>query len=197
MQPDPAVTRRQPAASSGVGADSDDEPPLPGQPVGPGSDADTKGLRWIDRRPPGSAAARIEVDLAWLVGKGHELAAQLPRSVAEVSIALLDDEEMDRLHRAHCGVAGTTDVLSYPDPDADPSQGLVGDLAIGVEVAQREAAARARRIEAEILLYAAHGLLHLAGERDDTAESAAKMREAQDRVMRALGLPTTEEAPSA
>ena len=36
-------------------------------------------------------------------------------------------------------------------------------------------------------------LLHLAGERDDTSASAASMREAQDRIMRAIGLPPTEQ----
>jgi probable rRNA maturation factor len=153
-------------------------------------------LIWIDRRTPGSAAAGIRIDLAWLNSRGRELAVHLPERVAEVAIALLDDAEMDRLHREHCGVAGTTDVLSYLDSDGHPAGGLVGDLAIGVEVAQREAALRGSRVEAEILLYAAHGLLHLAGERDDTAAAATQMREAQDRIMRAIGLPATEEEPS-
>lgn len=155
-----------------------------------------EGLCWIDRRPPGSAAARIPIDLGRLVRQARDLAAHLPQPVSEVAIALLDDAEMDRLHREHCGVAGTTDVLSYPDLDGHPRGGLVGDLAIGVEVAQREAAARGRRIEEEILLYAAHGLLHLAGERDDTPSAAASMRDAQDRIMIAIGLPPTGQEPS-
>lgn len=192
MNPDPALNSCPPVHASGGVADSDDDPPSAEREHDAAAGPSPNGLRWIDRRPPGSASARIDVDLGWIVGKGRELVALLPRSVDEVAVALLDDAEMDRLHQAHCGVAGTTDVLSYPDPDADPSRGLAGDLAIGVEVANREASERSRRIEEEILLYAAHGLLHLAGERDDTAESASRMRAAQDRIMRALGLPPTE-----
>ncbi len=149
-------------------------------------------IDWQDRRPPGGEAASIAVDLAWLRVRGEAVAAELPRPLGRVSIALIDDAEMDRLHRNHCGIAGTTDVLTYPDEASEAGE-LCGDLAISVEVAAREADARRRRLEVEILLYAVHGLLHLAGERDDTAEAAAAMRAAQDRVMRALGLPGTDE----
>lgn len=180
MNAEPASAHPVPPSPGSSGEDSDPEPPA-------------SGLAWIDRRPPGSAASAIELDLAWLRRISRALAAQFPRGVAEVTVAILDDAEMDRLHREHCGVDGTTDVLTFPDPDAAPAGGLAGDLAIGVEVARREAAARGRRIEHEILLYAAHGLLHLSGERDDTAAAAERMREAQDRIMQALALPPTEE----
>jgi probable rRNA maturation factor len=192
MNADPTLSSRPLDPSASSPSDSDEEPPSRARLV-EADGATEPGLSWIDRRPPGSAAARLKIDLAWLVRRGDALVAQLPQPVAEVAIALLDDVEMDRLHREHCGVEGTTDVLSYPDADAHPTGALVGDLAIGVEVAHREAAARGRRIEEEILLYAAHGLLHLAGERDDTSASAASMREAQDRIMRAIGLPPTEQ----
>ena len=197
MNPDPALNSRPSANSTAGGADSDDDPPSSRRAAGSEADPRRDRLHWIDRRPLGSAAAGIEIDLGWLVGMGREIVTLLPRPVDEVAIALLDDAEMDRLHRTHCGVEGTTDVLSYPDPDAEESSGLAGDLAIGVEVAAREASARGRRIEDEILLYAAHGLLHLAGERDATPESAARMRGAQDRIMQALGLPPTEQEASA
>ena len=197
MNSDPALNSRPSANATPGGADSDDDPPSSRRGASSRSELRQDRLCWIDHRPLGSAAAGIAIDLHWLVERGRELVTLLPRSVDEVAIALLDDAEMDRLHRAHCGVEGTTDVLSYPDPDAEPSSGLTGDLAIGVEVAAREASARGRRIEEEILLYAAHGLLHLAGERDDTPESAVSMRSAQDRIMLALGLPVTESEHSA
>jgi probable rRNA maturation factor len=195
MNPDSSLSSRPLASASGSSSDSDEEPPSR-EPSRAGGDAAEGSLTWIDRRVPGSAAAAIRVDLSWLISRGRELATHLPEPVTEVAIALLDDAEMDRLHREHCGVAGTTDVLSYLDPDGHPEGGLAGDLAIGVEVAEREAAVRGRRIEEEIMLYVAHGLLHLAGERDDTLSAATRMREAQDRIMRAIGLPTTEEEPS-
>ena len=107
-----------------------------------------------------------------------------------VRVALLDDAAMDRLHRDHSGVAGTTDVLTYLD--RRPDGAIEGDLALGIEVAAREAAARGRRLEEELLLYAIHGVLHLLGERDGDAAAAARMREAQDRLLAAIGAPPTE-----
>lgn len=160
-------------------SDADGEPPSPSV------------VRIVDRRAPGGAAARIEIDLRSLDGHAGRLSALIDRP-HEIAVALLDDEEMDRLHREHSGVAGTTDVLSYPGEDG--SDGIVtGDLAIGVEVASREATRRARSIEAELMLYIVHGLLHLLGERDGDEDSRTRMIRAQDRLLEALGLPRTEE----
>jgi len=179
-----AIPDEAPASS-----DADGEPPSSGE------------LRIIDRRAPGSAAGDVPVDLDALAGLAAKLVAALDREL-DVSVALLDDVEMDRLHLIHCGIAGTTDVLSFPEDSGaapeDQSVGTVaGDLAVGVEVAAREAASRGRTIEAELMVYIVHGVLHLLGERDHDRACAARMVVRQDRLLEALGLPATDEPRSA
>ena len=80
------------------------------------------------------------------------------------------------------------------DPDA---AAYLGDIAIAVPTAERQAAAKGHAAPAELQLLAIHGVLHLLGhDHLDTAEKAAMWRE-QAAVLRRLGLegiqPTEEE----
>lgn len=181
---------------SGEGGGDPAEPPSCAAP-GPGEAGSERPLElhleWIDLRPAGSAAAALPVDLAAIASRLAAAPLALPPALREVRLALLDDAAMASLHREHCGLDSTTDVLSYPDGE---SAGTAGDVAIGVEVAAREASRLGRRLDEEVLLYAVHGLLHLGGERDDTAEAAARMRRRQDAVLAAIGAPPTD-PPSA
>lgn len=144
-------------------------------------------LEWVDLRSAGGDAAALRLDLAAVAARLEAAPIDLPPGMAEVRLALLDDAAMAGLHRDHCGLDSPTDVLTYPDPD-----GASGDVAIGVEVAAREAARLGRQLGEEVLLYAVHGLLHLAGERDDSEAAADRMRRRQDEVLAAIGAPPTE-----
>lgn len=173
-------------------------PPMP-----PNRDADSQGpptsleatrehpmlvaaVSWVDGRRAGGASARI--DLGWLRSSIERLGPRISRPPAAVTVVLVEDEEMDRLHRRHCGVVGTTDVLTFPDPDASEDGGTAGDVVICVDVARREADARGRPVEHELLLYVLHGLLHLAGGRDDDPTGADAMRREQDRLLGLVGV---------
>ena len=71
---------------------------------------------------------------------------------------------------------------------------LAGELVIGAEVAKVQAESRGHDIQAELALYVIHGLLHLCGHDDKTAEGAAAMRERERHYLQALGLPDIAEA---
>ncbi len=177
MSGDPTSDDAAPAA------DSDGDPPS------------SQGIVLLDRRAPGSPASAIPLDFDLLHGHVARLVALVDRPV-EVTVALLDDAGMDLLHQEHSGVAGTTDVLSFQEDGSDEGDHgapVVGDLAVGVEVAAREATERGRAIEAELLLYIVHGLLHLTGERDHDVASRRRMIAAQDGLLEQLGLPRSDE----
>jgi probable rRNA maturation factor len=128
------------------------------------------------------AAARLARDLARLTA----LARAAARRPVRLELALLDDREMAALHRRHLGVPGTTDVLSYALQDGP--EGLHGALAVGWEVARREALRRGHPPYHEALLYAVHGTLHLLGHDDHAPRDRARMRRAERRWLAALGL---------
>jgi probable rRNA maturation factor len=64
---------------------------------------------------------------------------------------------------------------------------------LGAEVARAQAAARGHDVQAELALYVIHGLLHLCGHDDKTADAAAEMRRRERHYLKGLGLPDIAE----
>lgn len=119
---------------------------------------------------------------------------------------------MAAAHQEYLGEPGTTDVITFDmsDPDAAahfspegtemlsglPGRDLDADLLICFDVAARQAEARDHAVEQELLLYVVHGLLHCLGHDDHDADAAARMHEAEDRVLTALGIGATYSRPA-
>jgi probable rRNA maturation factor len=109
------------------------------------------------------------------------------RSIERVHVALVDDDAMDRLHRRHSGVAGTTDVLTFPAGD-DPHGPVDVDIVVCVDEARRRAAEFGHPVEREIVLYAVHGLLHCLGHDDHDEAAFERMHAEEDRILTAIGV---------
>ncbi len=127
----------------------------------------------------------VRLDLAWLRLFAR---AALPRcagvsadgrfaltQIAEVSVALVSDRAIGRLHAQFMGIPGPTDVITFEH----------GDIVISAETARARAPEFGHSTEAEIALYTVHGLLHLNGFDDATPPDAAQMRKVQARLWRA------------
>jgi len=112
--------------------------------------------------------------------------ALVPRRGGPVSVALVDDRTIRRLHRAHLGVDTPTDVLSFP-AGGGPA-GLLGEVVASGETAGREAAARGLAAADELLLYVVHGVLHLLGFDDGAPAARKKMRAAERTALHAAGV---------
>jgi probable rRNA maturation factor len=91
-----------------------------------------------------------------------------------VSVWLISDRRMSRLHRQFLGQKGPTDVLTFQH----------GEIFISVEMAKRNARAFGNSLLRELQLYIVHGLLHLHGCDDRTQPSARKMEKAQEKILR-------------
>ncbi|WAC20610.1 rRNA maturation RNase YbeY [Luteolibacter sp. SL250] len=102
--------------------------------------------------------------------------------LATLEVALVDDETSDRVHREFMDIEGATDVITFHH----------GEIVIGVEVAERQAAEYGEPLARELLRYFVHGLLHLAGHEDaDPAEREA-MEAAQEEIVTHLWTPALE-----
>jgi len=110
---------------------------------------------------------------------------------AEVCVLLTDDERMESLNKQFRGVSATTDVLTFPAGDF-PNVPL-GDIAISVPSAKRQAQARGVSLEVEIAYLAIHGGLHLLGYDDEDRAGRAKMIAEMNRIGIAVGLPEDTE----
>ncbi|HEU5430292.1 MAG TPA: rRNA maturation RNase YbeY [Thermomicrobiales bacterium] len=93
-----------------------------------------------------------------------------------IAVALVDDARIRELHRAFMGVDAATDVITFPaaSPGESPSG---GDIAISVERAAAQAPDFGLSPAAETTFVFVHGLLHLSGWDDATAEDRARMLE--------------------
>ncbi len=120
----------------------------------------------------------------------YVLAQMRIHPLADLSIMLVDEGAMERLHVQWMDEPGPTDVLSFPmdelrpTPDGqDPQPGLLGDVVLCPAVAQRQGAAAGHTTEAEMELLTTHGILHLLGY--DHAEPAQEreMFGLQDRLL--------------
>lgn len=99
---------------------------------------------------------------------------------AELSIAVVDIEEMAHLNERYRGVTGPTDVLSFgcDEPCAADSDEPItlGDVIVAPEVAEKQAAELGTTVEAELNLLLVHGVLHLLGYEHEADEEATAMQ---------------------
>jgi probable rRNA maturation factor len=105
---------------------------------------------------------------------------------AEISLAFVDNPTIHQLNKRYLDHDEPTDVLSFP---LSEGKRMAGELVIGAEVAQTQAASAGHDVQAELALYVIHGLLHLCGYDDSAAEDAAKMRARERHYLQMLGWP--------
>ena len=89
---------------------------------------------------------------------------------AELSVVLVGEEPMTDLHVRWMNEPGPTDVLSFPmdelrspRDDEEPEPGVLGDVVLCPQVAQRQADAAGHSLDDELALLLTHGILHLIG----------------------------------
>jgi len=112
---------------------------------------------------------------------------------AQVSVTFVDDATIHELNREHRGVDRPTDVLSFPQFEADEEipEGMphvLGDLVVSLETARRQAEEYGHSEEREIAFLLVHGFLHLLGYDHETAEEEAEMRDEQRVLLDRLGI---------
>lgn len=105
----------------------------------------------------------------------------------EVTVVLSGPSELAELNQKFRGVAGTTDVLTFPAPER--FLGLLGDVILNWEMAETQAKLRKVRPVDEAAMLAVHGTLHLLGFDDHSDSDRAAMLDAMNQAMRAAGLP--------
>jgi len=114
---------------------------------------------------------------------------------AGCSILLTDDERLQRLNREFLGDDKPTDVLSFPTGEPAPGQAsYLGDIAIAVPTAERQARSGGHSVAAELQLLTVHAILHLLGYDHEGAADKVKMWGAQSRILGELGAEITEPA---
>jgi len=116
----------------------------------------------------------------------------------EVSVSIVDNEEIHQINRQFRDIDRATDVLSFPlltfeegeIPDLNEKEEvLLGDIIISLERAREQAEEYGHSLKREIAFLTAHSMLHLLGydhmEEEEEKEMFAKQRE----ILNKAGIP--------
>ena len=104
----------------------------------------------------------------------------------EISIAIVNDNEILELNKKYLNNRAATDCLSFDLSDDEKERKIV-DLVVNGEMAVRQANQRNHSSEAELALYITHGLLHNLGFDDSTKSRAREMHETEDEILQEFG----------
>src|SRR5690606_7822781 len=129
------------------------------------------------------------------------LAAEGMPPYAEVSVTLVDDDEIQALNRDYRGKDAPTDVLSFPiwepeeiadlrlHPERYPERPLLlGDVVISVPTAIRQAEEYGHGVDRELAYLCVHGVLHLLGYDHEEEAARQAMRQREEAILAEAGL---------
>lgn len=116
---------------------------------------------------------------------------------AEVSVSIVDDDQIRQINNEHRHIDSSTDVLSFPLGEngvyeVNPENGayMLGDIVISIERAQEQADQFGHSFQREMGYLTVHSVLHLLGyDHVDGGLEAVRMREREEAIMASVGLP--------
>ena len=126
-----------------------------------------------------------EIHVRRLKGAAQKLLHAVGRPDSEISVLLTNDANIRDLNRTHRGKDKPTDVLSFPADDTE----MLGDIAISVETARRQAAEYDAPLQNEVYRLLIHGLLHVLGHDHHEPAERATMEAEERRLATAIAMP--------
>lgn len=112
----------------------------------------------------------------------------------ELTVRIVDEEEITALNQQYRNKAGATNILSFPfemPPEIDLSEvmatRLLGDLVLAASVVKEEAQAQGKTLAAHWAHLLVHGTLHLLGYDHQHAEAAEIMEHKEIAILNTLG----------
>ncbi len=114
-------------------------------------------------------------------------------SKLEVSLTLVDLEEIHQLNLEYRNVDRPTDVLSFPQFEAledvsDIGEMILGDVVICLDKVREQAEEFGHSFDRELVYLFTHSILHLLGYDHMDEEEKAVMREREEETMTSIGL---------
>lgn len=110
---------------------------------------------------------------------------------AQLSILIVDDDQIAELNENYLNHTGPTNVISFPMQEgdfADITPGLLGDVVISADTAHREATDAGMEMVQRVNELLIHGILHLVGyDHVNSAEEAARMEAKSDELLERIG----------
>jgi probable rRNA maturation factor len=123
-----------------------------------------------------------KIATAQWIERAEAMLAAIGKSDASATIAFVSDQRIRELNKQFRGIDKATDVLSFPSDE----QNELGDIAISVQTAARQARENGLTLNGEIAQLILHGLLHLSGYDHETDHG--EMNKLELRLRKKLGI---------
>lgn len=121
---------------------------------------------------------------------------------AEISVLIVENEQIKEINKEHRNIDKATDVLSFPMTDIEGGKFntplkaydfedgnlILGDIVLSLEKAYEQAEEYGHSIDREIAFLISHGVYHLLGFDHETEEQEKVMMDKQEKVLAAMGL---------
>jgi len=107
----------------------------------------------------------------------------------ELSILIVDDAQIAQLNQQYFHRTGPTNVIAFPMQEglfSDITPGLLGDVVISIDTAQREAALGAMDLATRFKELLVHGVLHLFGYDHENMSDEDKMTEINETILKQI-----------
>lgn len=103
----------------------------------------------------------------------------------ELSILFTDDPHIAELNGRYLNKKGPTNVLAFPMEDgvSDSPSGMLGDIVISLDTAEREAASAKEPLVRTVDRLLIHGLLHLVGFDHERSDQDAQVMEEKEKML--------------
>ncbi len=149
---------------------------------------------------PLKAAVRVEASRHRLVQPRFERAVKkilssLGWKHAEISVLLTTDPDIRKINREFLNHDYATDVIAFGAQDKIRIKSqkknepvYIGDIVVSLDTAAARCGEYGNTFSYEILFYVCHGILHLMGHDDSTAQKSKAMHRKQAEVLRRAGL---------
>ena len=118
---------------------------------------------------------RIDKVFLQKVAKGVFKSIRL-REIKEISVAIVGDSKIKNLNKKYRRRDKITDVLAFD----------YGEIFICLPQAKRQAKKLGHSLKNELATLLIHGILHLAGYRDETSEDRERMTKIQENIWRKI-----------
>lgn len=150
----------------------------------------------IDNRT--DAALSKELEEAIRKAAAEALSYEAFDENCEISVSIVDNEEIRQINRQFRKIDRATDVLSFPmltfmeGEEAEVNENgemILGDIIISLERAKEQAAEYGHSLQREIAFLTAHSMLHLLGYDHMEPEEEAEMFRRQKEILLLAGFP--------
>ncbi len=120
----------------------------------------------------------LRVPIRRLKNVARKILKSLKLKNAGLGVLLVSDQAIRRLNRRFLKHDQATDVIAF---EGEPP--FLGDIVISLETTRRQAKEYGNPFFYELSFYLCHGILHLMGQDDGTAEKRQKMLKRQEKIL--------------